>query len=427
MATYNRGRHILPSVHSVLRQACQDFELIVVGDGCTDDTAEVVASVASPRVRWLNLAERGGSQSFPNNAGIEASRGDYIAYIGHDDIWMPDHLAALGNLFKREPRLDFAVAGALFHGPRASNFRMVTGMFSDGGAALEHFFPPSSFAHRRDVTNRIGPWLAPYEIVPPVDAEFLLRAARAGMTFASTQRISVQKFAAGHRYLSYLRQVSDEQERMLRRVSLPGFEGYIASEIVRAKASNAFMTNTYPDFTQYAVGEIASRNADNKGISRPELRELRQTEVIVQDNASRALDWCPLEPGQRKLRWAGCNPRPKLLIPFRFNGEAEIQLTILHPMAAGLDQLKISVNGQPAAVQVSRRRKDGDLWEATARIVTPLLRDDHTVVELHLTKLQRLAKYRTGIGIADISVTPLRRHNLVARLAQFLRSIGAAR
>jgi glycosyltransferase involved in cell wall biosynthesis len=45
MATYDRGRHILPSIHSVLRQTCQDFELLVVGDGCTDETENVVRAL----------------------------------------------------------------------------------------------------------------------------------------------------------------------------------------------------------------------------------------------------------------------------------------------------------------------------------------------------------------------------------------------
>jgi glycosyltransferase involved in cell wall biosynthesis len=427
MATYNRGRHILPSIQSVLRQSFQDFELLVVGDNCTDNTAEVVGSVASPKVRWLNLAERGGSQSFPNNAGIEISRGPYIAYIGHDDIWAPDHLQALCELFKREPQLDFAVSGALFHGPRASNFRLVTGMFSDSSAAFEHFFPPSSFGHRRDVTGRIGPWLDPYKIVPPVDAEFLLRAANAGMMFASTQRISVQKFAAGHRYLSYLRHTSDEQERMVQRMSRAGFEGYLASELAKAKAGNAFMTTTHPDYTEYGIGEFATRNANNKGIVRPELRALRQTEVIVQDNASKALDWCPLEPGETKLRWAGCNPRPKLLVPFKYPGTAEIHLNIWHPMAEGLDRLALAVNGQPTAARISKPRKADNLWNAIATFETPLHGDDHTVLELQLSKLQRLAGNRPGIGIADIRVVPVGWRGIINRLGQLLSSFMMGR
>lgn len=69
-----------------------------------------------------------------------------------------------------------------------------------------HFFPPSSIAHRKSVCHRIGLWAMPQDVRAPVDGDFLLRAAQADLTFASTGKITVHKFAAGHRYLSYLQQ-----------------------------------------------------------------------------------------------------------------------------------------------------------------------------------------------------------------------------
>src|SRR6185437_11947979 len=93
LATYGRGRHIAPTIESVLRQAFSRLELIVVGDGCSDETEAVVGSFNSDRVSWRNLAQNCGSQSFPNNEGIRRARGPWICYIGHDDIWSPDHLA----------------------------------------------------------------------------------------------------------------------------------------------------------------------------------------------------------------------------------------------------------------------------------------------------------------------------------------------
>lgn len=148
MATYNRGRHILPSIRSVERQTVQDFELIVAGDHCTDDTADIVAACGAGRIRWLNLDERAGSQSFPNNAAIAAARGTFIAYIGHDDIWAPDHLAALLDLFRRDPAPGIAVSGAIFHLPGGMPGSQVTGLFDADDAKFTHFFPPSSFAMR---------------------------------------------------------------------------------------------------------------------------------------------------------------------------------------------------------------------------------------------------------------------------------------
>ncbi|MBE1206588.1 hypothetical protein [Aminobacter carboxidus] len=142
------------------------------------------------------------------------------------------------------------------------------------------------------MTDRIGPWLDPYKIVPPVDAEFQLRAANAGMAFASTQ---------------------------------------------------------------------------------------------------------------------------------------EIHLSIWHPVAEGLDRLTLAVNSQPAAARISTPRKAGDLWNATATVDAVLLADDYTVLELHLSRLQRLARNRPGLGVAEIRVVPLGWRRVINRLAQVFASIGPAR
>lgn len=427
IATYNRGRHILPSIQSVLRQSCQDFELLVVGDCSSDDTGEIVQALASPRIRWLNLPERGGSQSFPNNAGIEQSNGRYIAYLGHDDIWAPDHLLALAKLFDGGPQVDFAVSGAIFHGPRASNFRQVTGIFSDTEAALTNFFPPSSFGHRRDVTDRIGMWRDPRRIVAPVDADFLLRAARSGMNFVSTQRITVHKFAAGHRYLSYLSHSSDEQLRMVRRMQGAGYEDHLASELAKAKAANTFMTAVYPDFGRYKNGQLAAQNATSKGLLRPTLRSLTRRMVIRQDKSSKALDWGPLQTRTARLRWIGCNPRPKLLVPFKYAGKARILLDIWHPDRQALTGLKLTANGQPVIAAMSRARRKGDLWHAQAAFETRLREDDHTILELHPNRLQRPAAHRAGIGMGAMEVLPLGRRSLVASVAGLIAKLRPVR
>ncbi|HZP10561.1 glycosyltransferase family A protein, partial [Methyloceanibacter sp.] len=82
LSTYARGKHIIPTIESVLRQSYADFELIVVGDGCKDETAEIVGGYKSRGVRWHNLDTNTGSQSAPNNFGIAQATGDWIAYVG---------------------------------------------------------------------------------------------------------------------------------------------------------------------------------------------------------------------------------------------------------------------------------------------------------------------------------------------------------
>src|SRR5262245_19650509 len=120
LPTYGRGEHIRPTIESVLRQTYTDFELLVVGDGCRDKTAEVVGSFQSRRVSWYNLEENTGSQCSPNNLGITKATGSWIAYIGHDDIWSSRHLERLRALIEADREIDFAVSGCVYYGPRDS-------------------------------------------------------------------------------------------------------------------------------------------------------------------------------------------------------------------------------------------------------------------------------------------------------------------
>lgn len=242
MATYGRGRHILPSVRSVLRQDLDDFELLVVGDCCPADTGATLEPLADERVHWMNLSQRSHSQSGPNNEGIRRARGRLIAYIGHDDIWDPCHLSSLARLFAADTTLDFGVAGAIYHIPHGVPGSLVTGVFVEDSAKHAHFFPPSSLAHRRVVVDVIGPWRSPQSITAPVDSDLLARAAAANLRFASTKRITVHEFAAGHQYLSYLAHESHEQEAMLAALGSHRHYARVKTIVTEAVGNGHFMT-----------------------------------------------------------------------------------------------------------------------------------------------------------------------------------------
>ena len=151
VATFNRGQHIVPTIEAALEQTFTDFELLVIGDGVTDDTLDQVPR-GDPRVRVIGLPPPNSGQARPNNAGIAAARGRYVAYLGHDDIWMPDHLAALAQLFE-ETGCDVGVSGCALHGPPTTDFLDVTGLFENSEDARRHFFPPTSFAHRLSLAS----------------------------------------------------------------------------------------------------------------------------------------------------------------------------------------------------------------------------------------------------------------------------------
>ena len=95
VATYNRSAVLRHAVGSAIRQRFTDWEMLVVGDACTDDTADVVASFGEPRIRFVNLPINVGEQSGPNNVGVARTDAPLVAFLNHDDLWFPDHLERL--------------------------------------------------------------------------------------------------------------------------------------------------------------------------------------------------------------------------------------------------------------------------------------------------------------------------------------------
>jgi len=91
LPTYNRAYILSRSIDSVLNQTYDNFELIIVDDGSTDNTQEIVNSFDDIRIRYLQNEENKGVSS-ALNIGIRFSSGDFISFQGSDDIWKPNKL-----------------------------------------------------------------------------------------------------------------------------------------------------------------------------------------------------------------------------------------------------------------------------------------------------------------------------------------------
>ncbi|ELZ10994.1 family 2 glycosyl transferase [Halovivax asiaticus JCM 14624] len=91
--TYNRAALLSRAIDSVLAQTADDFELLVVDDGSTDDTEAVVTGYRDDRVRYIaHDTNRGANQA--RNTGIDAADGDFVAFLDSDDEWRPRKLEA---------------------------------------------------------------------------------------------------------------------------------------------------------------------------------------------------------------------------------------------------------------------------------------------------------------------------------------------
>ncbi|MGA9236278.1 MAG: glycosyltransferase [Desulfobacterales bacterium] len=98
--TYNRAWIVRDAIDSVLGQTYADFELIVVDDGSTDRTPQILDAYGD-RLRVIRQANRGVSAA--RNRGIGDSSGPLIALLDSDDIWLPEKLAVQVDFFKRYP------------------------------------------------------------------------------------------------------------------------------------------------------------------------------------------------------------------------------------------------------------------------------------------------------------------------------------
>jgi glycosyltransferase involved in cell wall biosynthesis len=100
--TYNRAATLLRAVDSVLAQTWPAFELLIVDDASTDDTAARIAPYLGGRVA-LHRRPRNGGATAARNAGIAAARGTYVAFLDSDDEWLPEKLARQVALFEAGP------------------------------------------------------------------------------------------------------------------------------------------------------------------------------------------------------------------------------------------------------------------------------------------------------------------------------------
>lgn len=218
------------SIASVRAQTYVDWELIVVGDRCTDDSATVVSSFGDPRIRWFNREANSGSQALPNNDAIAAARGEYIAYLGHDDLWHPTHLQRLVAALEGSGA-DIARAVLVMLGPAGSHVAILQGLEAPASEEMV-FVAPTGTAHRRDLTDRIGPWRDHREIVLPPDQEFQRRAWSAGAKFVGTGALTAFKFNAAYRPGCYAEGRADEQQEFRQLMARPGFMSRVIARIM---------------------------------------------------------------------------------------------------------------------------------------------------------------------------------------------------
>lgn len=211
--TFNWSTVLPYSIASVQEQSWRDFELLVVGDGCTDDSESVVGQLAATdeRIRWLNLAVGTGHQAGPNNEGLRHARGELVAYLGHDDLWLPRHLERLISVI--DEGATFARSSVLLVNPGHAPF-----VFPSAGQD-QVWVPPTSMIVKACALHEVGGWRFPSQTAN-LDPETDL-ARRIADQFGPPvlqPTVSAIKLPASYRRDVYRERPCHEQAQWLERI-----------------------------------------------------------------------------------------------------------------------------------------------------------------------------------------------------------------
>ena len=233
ISTYNRSAALCCAIRSVQAQTMEDFELLVVGDGCTDDSEQVVLAIGDPRIRWFNLPANTGHQTGPNNHALAEARCEYVAYLGHDDLWLSHHLeCAIDALDRSGAGIAHSILMSVSPGEEIG---MPVLPVAGVGSA------PSCTVYRRAVTERVGGWNDYRELAVPPEIDLYQRALAAGFESILVPRLTAIKFPAIERKDVYKRNDRHEQKAWLERLRTEkDFEANcLARMIIADKVSEA--------------------------------------------------------------------------------------------------------------------------------------------------------------------------------------------
>ncbi|MHA7839135.1 MAG: glycosyltransferase family 2 protein [bacterium] len=247
LATHDASHLLRYALQSLLLGEWTDWEAIVVGDACTDDTEAVVLGFGDDRIRFRNLEQNSGQQAAPTNVALGLVRGDFVAFLNQDDLYLEHHLAT--NL----ERMRSGSAGwiccpyaeippeQLERVDRGEIVARVRGFAPSGRFDPRRFHVASSWFIRREVVERVGPWRVERRTWVTPSQDWLFRAYRMGIPIACPQTISLIAIYSGERPGFLRRRDSPEHDFVFREIVAgrnlrPAFDRVVAASIAEKRA-----------------------------------------------------------------------------------------------------------------------------------------------------------------------------------------------
>jgi len=242
MATFNRSNLLQFSIGSLLKNSFQDWELIVVGDCCTDDTEQVVAAFNDSRIQFINLDKNVGEQSGPNNMGMFLAKGKYIAFLNHDDMWCSNHLQSSMELLEKSDA-DLVFSQALWVPYQAP--------MSLSGATVGHIqayqpwmiAPATLWLFKTTLTEKVGTWRLSRDIHSIPSQDWLYRAHQTGAKILANPVVTAVILNSATRINAYSERQMSEHEQWCKIASDTAALGQAVSSAYGAHLQNIITMN----------------------------------------------------------------------------------------------------------------------------------------------------------------------------------------
>ena len=157
IATYNRAHYIKEAVDSVLAQTFKDYEIVIVDDGSTDATKQVLQEYGD-KIRYFYQDNQGQAKALSH--AVREAKGEYLAFIDDDDMWLPEKLAIQMQVFTTNGDIGL-VASSMYLTDKNGNITSTWGKPADVKENFESLFEENiigfpSVVVRKDLVNRVG-------------------------------------------------------------------------------------------------------------------------------------------------------------------------------------------------------------------------------------------------------------------------------
>lgn len=217
---FNSAGFIRETIESVLNQTFRDFEVVVIDDGSKDETGEIIKNYNDEQIHYFYQENQGLSRA--RNRALFLSRGEYIAFLDHDDIWLPDKLAKQVEILNEQPDIDFVYTN--YYKKMSNSTKLFIG-----------------YREKQPVGNVFGPFIRYYPVV---------------MTTSMVRKETIDRLGSPFDESLYLTEEYDLFMRLFFKSKAEYIDTPLAIYRVHSGMSSVRFINKYPVEHEYVIEKL---------------------------------------------------------------------------------------------------------------------------------------------------------------------------